>query len=149
MPSNLRPPAASRREAKSEKSARTGRTQGNCARFSAAPSSIDGSSSAQTSRPPGPIRLAISAACPPAPVVPSRKTSPGEGSSNPNVSWKRTGICPVAKGQIPSALISLANSGSSLTSFSNRPSSSCQRASDQTSNRLGIPWMTTSFSSPA
>jgi hypothetical protein len=27
--------------------------------------------------------------------------------------------------------------------------SSCQRASDQTSNRLGIPWMTTSFSSPA
>jgi len=56
---------------------------------------------------------------------------------------------PLLTAQIPRALISRASPGSSCTSFSNRPISSCHRASDQISNRFGIPRITTSFSSPA
>lgn len=56
---------------------------------------------------------------------------------------------PRLRAQIPRALISRASPGSSCTSFLNRPISSCHRASDQISNRLGIPRITTSFSSPA
>jgi len=91
-PSNVLPPAVSRSASRSAKSARTSRTQGKSESRGAAISSIEGSASAQTRRPRGPILAAISAACPPAPVVPSRKISPGAGAIHSNVSCKRTGM---------------------------------------------------------
>src|SRR5512143_789151 len=96
IPSKARPSAASRSRSRSAKSAWTARTQGNPRSRSRAVSSIRGSASAHTRRPPGPILRAISSACPPAPAVPSRNTEPAAGASSSRVSRRRTGMWPLA-----------------------------------------------------